>query len=126
MRSIRAPDHLYVRNFEPERPMNVCANYWETEAGYSPTWISVLALDPASDMHQRIVGIRPAEELYDLAADPYQLHNAAGDPAFASVRDSLAAELEAELRRTGDPRIEGRHEEVFYIPHEENARLRNR
>ena len=125
MRSIRTPDHLYVRNFEPERPVNG-AKYWETEAGYSPTWISVLALDPASDMHQRIVGNRPAEELYDLAADPYHLHNAAGDPAFASVRDSLAAELEAELRRTGDPRIEGRHEEVFDMPHEENARLRNR
>jgi len=28
--------------------------------------------------------------------------------------------------RTADPRIEGRHEEVFYIPHEENARLRDR
>ncbi len=126
MRSIRTSEYLYVRNFEPERPINVCADYWETEAGYSPTWISVLALDHASDMYQRVVGARPMEELYDIAVDPYQLNNVARDPDYDSIRDSLAAELDAELRRTGDPRIEGRHEEVFYVPHQENARLRNR
>ena len=42
MRAIRTADYLYVRNFEPERPINLCRSYWEGEAGYSPTWISVL------------------------------------------------------------------------------------
>jgi len=126
MRAIRTSEYLYVRNYEPERPINVCAEYWESEAGYSPTWVSVLALDSASAMRQRIIGKRPAEELYDLSADPFQLHNIADDAGYASVRGLLASELEAELRRTGDPRVEGLHEEVFYIPHQENARLRNR
>jgi arylsulfatase A-like enzyme len=126
MRAVRTPDYLYVRNFEPERPVNVCASYWESEAGYSPTWMSVLDLDTSSDMYQRIVGVRPPEELYVLNEDPYQLHNVAGDAAYAGIREQLAAELEAELRRTGDPRVDGRHDEVFYIPHQENARLRNR
>jgi uncharacterized sulfatase len=126
MRAVRSPEYLYVRNYEPDRPINVCADYWESEAGQSPTWISVLALDSTSAMYQRIVGRRPPDELYDLAADPYQLNNVAGEAGYASVRDRLASELEAELRRTGDPRIDGRHEEVFYVPHLENARLRNR
>jgi len=126
MRAMRTPEYLYVRNYEPERPINVCADYWESEAGYSPTWISVLALDSASAMYQRIVGRRPSEELYDLATDPYQLNNVAGEVGYASILDLLASELEAELRRTGDPRIDGRHEEVFYAPHQENARFRSR
>jgi len=77
-------------------------------------------------MYQRIVGARPSEELYDLAADPYQLDNVAAASAYEAIRDLLATELDTELRRTGDPRVDGRHEEVFYIPHQENARLRNR
>jgi hypothetical protein len=32
-------------------------------------------------------------ELYDLAIDPYQLENKAGDPAFAEVRQELASRL---------------------------------
>lgn len=34
-------------------------------------------------------------ELYDLAADPYQLDNLAGDPAVAELQAALAARLEA-------------------------------
>jgi N-acetylglucosamine-6-sulfatase len=37
-------------------------------------------------------------ELYDLVADPYELHSRARDPAYAPVRDLLARRL-AELRR---------------------------
>jgi N-acetylglucosamine-6-sulfatase len=36
-----------------------------------------------------------AEELYDLAADPYELQNQARDPAYADVRALLAARLDA-------------------------------
>ena len=36
-----------------------------------------------------------AEELYDLAADPYELQNQARDPASADVRALLAARLDA-------------------------------
>jgi N-acetylglucosamine-6-sulfatase len=33
------------------------------------------------------------KELYDLAVDPYELENEAGDPAYASIQSDLAAEL---------------------------------
>ena len=52
-------------------------------------------------------GKRPAEELYDLAADPWQLENLATDPARATVRARLAARLDEELLRLGDPRVVG-------------------
>lgn len=41
--------------------------------------------------------------LHDHAADPYQLHNLIESPEHAPVRAELAAELEAWLRRVGDP-----------------------
>jgi arylsulfatase A-like enzyme len=37
------------------------------------------------------------EELYDLATDPYELENRAGDPALAGVRDDLANRVEQQL-----------------------------
>ncbi|WP_328913203.1 MULTISPECIES: sulfatase-like hydrolase/transferase [unclassified Streptomyces] len=42
-------------------------------------------------------------ELYDLAADPYELHNVYEAPAYAGVRRDLAARLYRELLRRGDP-----------------------
>jgi hypothetical protein len=37
-------------------------------------------------------------ELYDLAVDPYQLENKAGDPAYADRRQRLAERLDELLR----------------------------
>jgi hypothetical protein len=126
MRSIRTAEYLYVRNFEPERPPNICAEYWESDAGHNPTWLSLMRLPEGSDMMRRVIEPRPTEELYELAEDPYQLRNLAAAPDYAEVRKRLAAELVAELRRTGDPRIEGTFEEVFYVAHQRNALLRER
>jgi N-sulfoglucosamine sulfohydrolase len=50
-------------------------------------------------------GMRPAEELYDLQADPDCVRN------LAMLQQPVAAELrlqlEAELQRSGDPRMTG-------------------
>lgn len=53
------------------------------------------------ERHLRLVGIkprrfmrRPAEELHDTAADPFELRNLAGDPEHAAREAVLAAELE--------------------------------
>jgi arylsulfatase A-like enzyme len=43
------------------------------------------------------------EELYDLANDPYELHNLAGQPTFSEVRDRLWAALRDEAAVVNDP-----------------------
>jgi arylsulfatase A-like enzyme len=48
------------------------------------------------------VAPRPREELYDLAADPYELTTLAADPAHLDTLQRLRAEYEAWQRRTGD------------------------
>jgi N-sulfoglucosamine sulfohydrolase len=52
-------------------------------------------------------GKRPAEELYDVRKDPYQINNLAGDPQYTAVSTRLAALLANELKRTADPRSSG-------------------
>lgn len=47
---------------------------------------------------------RPHRELYDLAADPLERHNVADDPAYAAIRDRLAATL-AQWRADTDDTI---------------------
>jgi uncharacterized sulfatase len=126
MRAIRTGDYLYIRNYEPERPINVCADYWESEAGHSPTWMAVKALSPEEPMVQRIVGKRPFEELYDISEDPYQLTNLTDNADYSSIKERLSRELDEELTRTGDPRFADRHEEVFYIPHYKNVERRKK
>jgi hypothetical protein len=50
---------------------------------------------------------RPAIELYDIRTDPLECDNLADDPGLAEVRQQLEAKLEAWMRDTDDPLLEG-------------------
>ena len=45
---------------------------------------------------------RPAEELYDLDADPHELHNLADDPAHAETLQRLSGRVDAWMEQQGD------------------------
>ncbi len=47
-------------------------------------------------------GAPPAWELYDLRADPDELNNVWDDPAYASVREAMTAELARHQKQVGD------------------------
>ena len=49
----------------------------------------------------------PREELYDLVFDPAEAANVADDPAYAEVRAELAERLDAWMRETDDPLLDG-------------------
>jgi N-sulfoglucosamine sulfohydrolase len=127
-RAIRTNDFLYIRNFAPERwPMgdpkglddpateppsyDELANdtmiaYADLDAGPSKAWM-VHHRGEASvrDLFAMGFGKFPAEELYDLAADPHYMTNVAGDPAHARTRQELSDRLMAVLRDQDDPRV---------------------
>ena len=129
-RAIRTDDWLYVRNFAPDRwPMgqpvpgddeatseradaaavarDTFAAFADMDAGPTKAWLVAHRDDPlARPFHERAFAKRPAEELYDLRADPEQLVNVAGDERHAATRAALAAELHDTLRDAGDPRLE--------------------
>jgi arylsulfatase A-like enzyme len=107
VRAIRTPDYLYIRNYEPDR--------WPAgnpETGYrnvddSPT--KQLILSSFDRYFQLSFGKRPAEELYRVGGnqDFECLNNLASDPVYEPIRKQLATELEAMLRKEGDPRALG-------------------
>lgn len=127
MRAIRTRDYLYIRNFAPDR--------WPTGGEFlssnrtphgdvdaAPIVDFMLAEEnrrrfPAQ--YQQCFGLRPAEELYHLPTDPDQVRNLAPQkhPALAAHRQRL----EAYLRKTNDPRIEGRDPWQRYIYRQTNG-----
>ncbi|OYP32395.1 heparan N-sulfatase [Rhodopirellula sp. MGV] len=50
--------------------------------------------------------LRPAEELYDLENDPYELNNLAGSQSVAEVQQRLSGELDRWLELQNDPGAE--------------------
>ena len=116
-RGLRTADHLYVRNYHPDRWPNGVPDGAATEVGSQftdcdngPTKAFLLAnrADPAGKhFFDLAFAKRPAEELYDLRTDPDQLRNVAADPAHAPALKALAARLDAVLRATADPRAAG-------------------
>lgn len=50
---------------------------------------------------------RPAEELYDLKNDPWQMNNIADNPEYHTIKKDLSERLNQYLESTGDPRIVG-------------------
>jgi len=53
--------------------------------------------------HQFTFNSADQGELYDLVADPYQLNNVYGQPAYEEVRLDLMARMEGYMQRLGDP-----------------------
>jgi len=125
-RAIRTADHSLIINFRPDRwPLgdpyglepgavldvqalenNTRLTLPDEDAGPTKAWlVGVRESEQWSDHFNWVYGKRPRYELYDLAKDPFETTNVADDPAYAEIRAALEAELLAELRNTGDPRL---------------------
>jgi uncharacterized sulfatase len=122
---LRTPQYLYLRNLRPDRwpigdpqrwnpsthqrlPLHAGC-YRDVDDQETLQWLVHEARDSAkyAALLEHIVGRHPAEELYDIQQDPDCLHNLAASPDHAAAKAKLAAHLDAELKRTQDPRIYG-------------------
>ncbi|MBM3811280.1 MAG: sulfatase [Acidimicrobiia bacterium] len=124
MRAIRTRQFLYICNFEPDRwptggPDFVSSNKTlHGDVDGCPTKDFLLDTGNRKRFPRQFemcFGKRPAEELYELASDPDQVNNLAGAAAFQEVKRAHRERLEARLKQTGDPRIEGRDPWQGYV-----------
>jgi uncharacterized sulfatase len=116
-RSVRTRDYLYIRNFAPDRwptggPDFVSSNKtYHGDIDGAP--VKDELLDPANAKRfARELGLctgkRPAEEFYHVPSDPDQERNLIAREEHSDALRQSRGLLGADLRATGDPRIEGK------------------
>ncbi|NNE92982.1 MAG: sulfatase [Verrucomicrobiales bacterium] len=126
-RAIRTEKFLYIYNFEPTRwpsgspDPSVCARsipYGEIDTSPTKTFLMEHRNEHGiARLAELSFGMRPAEELYDLANDPHQMVNLAGTRGMEETRAALRQRLFDELKQTGDPRVIGGKVEWDYYPY---------
>jgi len=93
-RAIRTGTHKLIVNFSSAR------FFMDPSQSWRPRSDVVSPPNHAVSYHNHV-------ELYDLAADPWELHDLADDPQYAAVRADLLARLHRHLVETGDPILQG-------------------
>lgn len=130
-RAIRTPQYLFILNLKPERwPAGTPRKYEQVTYHADGTVTGTPGPEhggyhdidacPSLDFliqnrdHaeygrylQLAVAKRPAEELFDIKADPGCVQNLADDPAYAKVKSRLHQQLLDHLEQTKDARVTG-------------------
>ncbi len=101
-RYVRSKTHHYIRNFYPSLPWAQRLRYFEKMAT-----TQVLREMNAKGQLQGAAGCfmqetKPAEELYDVQADPDQVNNLADSPAHQNVLAAMRNALDKWIVETGD------------------------
>lgn len=92
------PDELYIQKY-----LMGSNGGNELNNPYWGTWMF------ASPNHPKTYGLikrymmRPAEELYNTANDPYEMNNLIKDDQYAGIKNRLSSELDRWLTTQGDP-----------------------
>jgi arylsulfatase A-like enzyme len=94
VRAARDPRFKYIRNLRPELPYQPPSAF----AAQMPTQQELTRLHTAGELAGPAAlwfrEVRPPEELYDTVADPHEVHDLSGDPAYAAELTRLRAALD--------------------------------
>lgn len=103
MRCVRTKQFKYIKNYMPGRPYMQPNKYKETEY---PVWNLMKELNaqgkltPAQALF--CAPVKPAEELYDVVADPEEVNNLAALPKYKNQLAGMRSVLEKWVAQTGD------------------------
>jgi N-sulfoglucosamine sulfohydrolase len=104
LRAVRTRNWKYIRNLDPDAEHHT---HIDKAAGgdgrdYWDSWVEKAKTDSAAAAIVRRYHTRPADELYDVAADPWELKNLAADPRHADRLKALRGDLDAWMKELGD------------------------
>ena len=103
IRSVRTDRFKYIRNYMNERPHLQPCRYKDDKAIVQKLR-ELHAAKKFDDLTENLLFAekRPAEELYDLAADPFEVNNLAANPKHADTLSAMRKKLTDWEERTAD------------------------
>lgn len=100
-RSVRNQRFRYVRNYAPQKIYGQHVEYqWQAPSIVS--WQDAFVGGRLNAVQAAFWKPKPAEELYDVVADPHNVTNLAGDRAYAAVLAQMRAETRKVILQTRD------------------------
>jgi N-sulfoglucosamine sulfohydrolase len=103
MRAVRDGRYKLIRNLAPQNIYSIGGIH---KGEPITSWQADAANDPRLAARVEWLFHRPAEELYDLESDPYEMRNLAEDPKFADIKARLSEQLDAWMTQQGDNGME--------------------
>jgi arylsulfatase A-like enzyme len=112
IRTVRDKKYLYVKNFYPDLPPYKDVSYRKNMAMMN----ELLSLRDegvlSGQTAQWFASSKASEELYDVVADPYNMHNLINHPAYADKVTEMRSALDSWLVQVGDA---GREPELSLV-----------
>jgi arylsulfatase A-like enzyme len=101
VRTLRKGDYKYMRNYHPYYPDALWNRYRYIQLAY-PHWKELYEQGELNEFQRQFFEPRQAEALYDLASDPHETNNLAGDPAYTDVLEDMRGRLRQRIRSMPD------------------------
>ncbi|WP_162054556.1 sulfatase-like hydrolase/transferase [Pontibacter pamirensis] len=101
VRSVRDKKYRYIRNYMPHKVYAQHISYlWQAPSMRS--WETAYRAGQLNETQSRFWEPKPTEELYDVEADPHNVHNLAGQPQYEEVLERLREANRQWLRESRD------------------------
>jgi arylsulfatase A-like enzyme len=113
LRCVRTERYKYIRNFLPERPYLQPNAYKDKKAILVALRAAHAEGNLTSAQAQILAPTRPAEELYDLQADPHEINNIASDAKHRRTLRRLRKRLDRWMEETNDHGREPESPEMY-------------
>ncbi|MDF1852435.1 MAG: sulfatase-like hydrolase/transferase [Verrucomicrobiales bacterium] len=101
--ALTADGWKYIRNLRPDLRFNSHATRNSGDGGYWDSWVESAVDSPGARNNVRRYQQRPAEELYRVTDDRWEMKNLIDDPSQAERVGELRKTVDAWMAETGDP-----------------------
>lgn len=101
MRTVRDKKFRYIRNYTPQRIYGQ-PNEYLFQAKSIVSWREAYQAGSLNAVQSAFWKLKPAEELYEIASDPYNVDNLATNPAYKDVLEQMRKENQKIMLDTKD------------------------